>query len=101
SDVLGELLGTILTIEAFVVAALALVGVATLMTAALVFWLSLRLRRREIRTMRRIGGSRGRIMAVLAAEVLGVVLAGIALAAGLTWLVGVVGVEFVRALITT
>jgi putative ABC transport system permease protein len=101
SDVLDELLGTILTIESFVVAALALVGVDTLMTAALVFWLSLRLRKREIETMRRIGGARGRIMAVLAAEVLGVVLAGVVLAAGLTWLVGVFGVDAVRTLITT
>lgn len=100
SDVLGELLETILTIQGMVVAALVIVGGATLLTAALVFALSLRLRQREIETMRKIGGSRARIVSVLVAEIAGVVLLGLLLAALLTWMTMVFGADAVRSLIT-
>ncbi|NIV56793.1 MAG: hypothetical protein GWN48_15150, partial [Actinobacteria bacterium] len=50
-------------------------GIATVATAILVFALSIRLRRRELETMRKIGASRGRMRAVLASEVLLVVAA--------------------------
>lgn len=67
--VIDELLDTILTIQQFIVAAVIIVGLATIATAALVFMLSLRLRRREIDTMHRIGGSRPRVASMLLAEV--------------------------------
>jgi putative ABC transport system permease protein len=98
-SVMEELLGTILTIQSFVVAALVLVGIATLATAALVFLLSLRLRRREIETMVKIGGSRSRIAAVLVSEVVVVIGVSVALAAMLTWMTGAFGSDIIRNLI--
>ena len=58
ATVMDELLETILTVERFVVAGAVIVGMATLAYAALVFMLSLRLRRREVETLFKIGGSR-------------------------------------------
>jgi putative ABC transport system permease protein len=99
ATVMDELLGTILTIRSFVVAAMGTVALATLATTALVFFLSVRLRRREIETMVRIGGARGGIAAILACEVVLVLLMGFALAAGLTVLASEFGASIVRSLI--
>jgi putative ABC transport system permease protein len=99
ATVLDELLATILTIQRFVVAALVLVGLATLATAALVFMLSLRLRRAEVETMVKIGGSRGAIASVLASEIVSVLVAGAAIAAGLTLATAWLGDTAFRALV--
>lgn len=98
-SVMDELLDTILTIQGYVAAAILTVAVATLATAALVFLLSIRLRRREIDTLIKIGGSKGRIGAVLISEVVAVLTAGIGLAAGLTVLIGHFGTGLIRALL--
>jgi len=98
-EVMDELLQTILTVQSFVVTAVVIVGLATLATATLVFMLSLRLRRREIETMVKIGGSRASIFAVLATEIVAVLLIGIALAGGLTALTAAFGSTLIRALI--
>jgi len=82
--VIDELLDTILTIQQFIVAAVIIVGLATIATAALVFLLSLKLRRREIDTMHKIGGSRGRVASMLLAEVFIVVMMSGTLAAAIT-----------------
>jgi putative ABC transport system permease protein len=82
--VIDELLDTVLTIQQFIVAAVVIVALATVATAALVFMLSLRLRQREIDTMHKIGGSRPRVAAMLMAEVLIVAILSSALAAVLT-----------------
>jgi len=95
--VMNELLDTVLTVERFVVAAFVLVGVATLATAALVFLLSIRLRRREIETLVKIGGSRARVRAVLLAEVVSVVLTSVILAALLTWAVSGLATALIRS----
>ena len=97
--VMNDLLDTILTIERYVVAAILIVAVATLATAALVFLLSLRLRRREIETMVKIGGSRLNVAAVLVFEVVVVLLLGVFLAGGLTLLTSRFGYAAIRALI--
>jgi putative ABC transport system permease protein len=78
--VIDDLLGTIFTVQNFVVAGMLLVGLAALATAALVFVLSLRLRKREIETMAKIGGSRARVAGVLIAEIAVVVLASVVFA---------------------
>jgi len=83
-SVIDELLDTILTIQQFIVAAVIIVGLATVATAALVFMLSLRLRRREIDTMVKIGGSRPRGVSMLLAGVFIVVILSSSLAAILT-----------------
>jgi putative ABC transport system permease protein len=82
TTVIDELLGTIFTVQNFVVAGMLLVGLAALATAVLVFVLSLRLRKREIETMAKIGGSKVLVAGVLVTEVavvvsMSVVLAGI------------------------
>jgi putative ABC transport system permease protein len=82
-----------------VVAGAVLVGLATLATTALVFLLSLRLRRREIETLFKIGGSRLAVGAVMTSEIVGVLVAGIVLAGGLTALTRLFGSLAVRALV--
>ncbi len=99
ATVLEELLDTVLTIQNYVVAAILIVGVSALATAALVFLLSLRLRRREIDTMVKIGGSRARIGMVLASEVLVVLILAVMLAGGLTVLTASFGSAIIRSLI--
>ena len=65
-------------------AAVFIVAVATIATASLVFLLSLRLRRREIDTIGKIGGGRWHVASMLLAEIVIVLILGGALAAGLT-----------------
>ena len=84
TTVIDDLLGTIFTVQNFVVAGMLLVGLAALATAVLVFVLSLRLREREIETMAKIGGSRARVAGVLVTEVAVVVLTSVLLAGVLT-----------------
>ena len=74
--VMGELLATILTVQKYVLVAVVIAGASTVATAVLVLMLSLRLRRREIETMHRIGGTRGTVWAILASEIVFVLLAG-------------------------
>jgi len=99
--VMEELLDTVLTVQSYVVAAMLIVAAATLATAALVFLLSLRLRRREIETMVKIGGSRGSVAAVLVSEIVAVLLLGVALAGGLTLLTSRFGSAAIRAFIVS
>jgi putative ABC transport system permease protein len=75
SDVVEDLLSTLFSVRDTVVAASVAIGGATIATMALVFMLSIRIRRREIQTMRKIGGSASRIRSILAAEILLVVVA--------------------------
>jgi putative ABC transport system permease protein len=97
--VIDDLLGTVFTVRGYVVAALALVAVATLATAALVFALSIRLRQREIETLVKIGGSRASVAIVLLAEVVFVLLCSGMLAAGLTLATEGLGGAAIRSLL--
>ena len=99
SEVMAELLETIWTVEAYAVGIAVLVGGATGATACLVFLLSVRLRRREIRTLHKIGASRGRIAGILALEIALVLVAAAGLAAALTGLTAGLGPRIIRALI--
>jgi len=84
SDIVSEVLETMFSVRDYVILGGIGVGVATLMTAALVFLLSIRLRRREIETIRKIGGSTRRLTAMLASEILLVVFSGVVIAGLLT-----------------
>ena len=97
--VMNDLLGTILTVQSFITAGAVIVGIATLATATLVFMLSLRLRRREIETLFKIGGSRLSVASVMASEIVAVLLAGVILAGGLTFLTSQFGSAVIRAFI--
>lgn len=85
--VMADLLKTIITVQNYVIAGVVVIGFSTLLTAVLVFMLSVRLRRREIETMHRIGGSIHRIVGLLGAEIVVVILLGFSLAGILTLLV--------------
>ena len=99
ATVMDELLATILTIQRFVIAGAVLVGLATLASAALVFLLSLRLRRRERETLFKIGGSRLAVGSVMASEVVIVLATGVVAAGFLTLLTSRFGALVIRALI--
>lgn len=97
-EVIEDLVRTVLAVENFVVATLVLVGATTLATATLVFLLSLRLRRREMETLVKLGASRRRIAALVASEIAGVVGAAALLAALLTWSTAAAGGDLLRRL---
>lgn len=82
--VMQELLATVLTVRRYILLALLLVGAAAVAMMILVFILSLQLRRRELETIAKIGGGRGRITSLIAAEILSVLIAGVVCAAILT-----------------
>ncbi len=94
--VMNDLLDTVLTVRSYVIAAMGIVALATLATAALVFLLSLRLRQREIETMQKIGGSRSHVAAILSCEVLVVLACSLVIAAALTVLTSQFGSEAIR-----
>lgn len=98
-SVMDELLATIFTVQSYVVAAVIFVGASTVLTLILVFLLSLRLRRREIETMVKVGGSRASITSVLALEVVFVIALSVGFAAGLMGLTARYGSELIRSLI--
>jgi putative ABC transport system permease protein len=99
ASVMDDLLGTIFTVRGYVMVAVLVVGVATLATMVLVFILSLQLRRREMETMEKIGGSKARIRGLVAVEILGVLGSGVLVAGALSaltgWLAAVVTRMFV------
>jgi len=96
SHVVEEVLATMFSVRNYVILGSIGVGVATLMTAALVFVLSIRLRRREIETIRKIGGSSQHLTGMLAAEILIVVMGGVVIAGALTAAVSRFGDLLVR-----
>jgi putative ABC transport system permease protein len=95
-DVVNEVLETMFSVRNYVILGSIAVGVATLVTAALVFVLSIRLRRREIETIRKIGGSSRRLRGMLASEILLVVFGGVVIAGALTFGVSRFGDLLVR-----
>jgi putative ABC transport system permease protein len=99
SSVMKQLLETVLTVQRYITAAIVGIGLATLASMALVFLLSLQVRRREIETMLRLGCSRARLAAILATEVAGVLVCGVALAALLAAILSQMGEHAVRALV--
>jgi putative ABC transport system permease protein len=80
-NVINNLLETVFSVRDWIVLGSIGVIVAAAAIAALVFVLSIQLRRREIETIRKIGGPRRRLSAILMAEIL-LVISGSALMAG-------------------
>jgi len=94
--VIDGLLATILTVQQYVTVGMAVLGVATLATASLVFLLSLRLRRREIETLHKIGGQRGAVFAICAFEIVFVLAVSTLLASLLAATTHWVGPDLIR-----
>ena len=95
--VMDDLLATVFTVRRYVLAAIGLVSAATLVVAGLVFLLSVRLRRREIETLHKLGAARSHVALMLAAEVVAVLVTAGALAGLLTFLSGSLGGAAIRA----
>lgn len=94
--IIQELLDTVFVVRDYVVLAGTGVAIVAFGIMALVFALSIRLRKREIETIRKIGGARQRLLGVLSAEIVIVVATGLGLAAGLTAMVSHYGDLLVR-----
>jgi ABC-type antimicrobial peptide transport system permease subunit len=82
--VIAELLATVFTVRDYIVVGIAVVVAATLLVAVLVFYLSLRLRSGERFTLARIGASRWQVGALMATEIVSVLLLSALFAAVLT-----------------
>jgi len=82
--VINGLLDTVFSVRDFVVLGSIGVLVAAAAITTLVFTLSIRLRRREIATIRKIGGPRRRVTGILLTEILLVIGGAVLVAAGLT-----------------
>ena len=94
-NVISDLLDTVASVKNYILAGSIVVGFATLVTAILVFVLSIRLRQREIMTIRKIGGTGRRIKAILATEIIIVLVMSILLAFILTMVVNQVGLDII------
>jgi putative ABC transport system permease protein len=97
--VMDDLIATVVKVRSYVVAVVVLVSSSTLVSAVLVFLLSLRLRRREMETMSKIGCSRWNVASLLACEILIVVALAVTLAAGLAFVTNVYGPSLIREFI--
>jgi putative ABC transport system permease protein len=86
-QVISETLDLVFRVKRFFDAQALLVGGAMALLLALVVLLSLRLRRGEMETMFKIGCARWMTFGMQAAEIVIVVVAGVAIAGALTWLV--------------
>jgi putative ABC transport system permease protein len=82
--VINSLLKTVFSVRDFIVlGSICIIFAATAITI-LVFVLSIQLRRREIETIRKIGGPRRRLRAILFTEILMVVCGAVVIAGGMT-----------------
>ena len=99
--VIGELLDTLFTVRDYIVVGIAIVALATATVALLVFYLSLRLRKGERFTLARIGASRLQIQALMATEVIFVLLLSAVLSAILIALTRQYGMALLQQLLMT
>jgi len=97
--VMDDLIATVVRVRGYVIAVTLLLGCATLLTICSVFLLSVRLRRRELATMEKIGCSRRFVASVLGGEIATVFLLAAALAGLLTFLTAQFGESLIRRLI--
>lgn len=97
--VIDQLLATVFRVQRYVLAAMALVGVATAAVALLVLLLSWRARRNEQRTLFRLGGARAAILTLMLAEAGAVVLFAALATALLSWLTTRFGGALLQAIV--
>lgn len=98
SEVIGELMGIVFKVEMFFRANFVVVVLSTALFLMLVVLLSMRIRQREMRTMFRIGASRGTVFWLQAAELGIVLLIGLCIAGIVAGAVILFTKEFVRML---
>lgn len=84
TSVLDELLGTVFTVQNYIILGLAILSLATIAVITLVFLLSQQLRKGEFHTLSRIGASRSYIALLITSEIGFVFIGSFVLASGLT-----------------
>ena len=94
--VINSLLKTVFSVRDFIVLGSICIILAAMAITILVFVLSIQLRRREIETIRKIGGPRRRLRAILFTEILMVVCGSVIIAAGMTMAVSRLGGLLIR-----
>ncbi len=99
AHVMEELLDTVFAVESYIIAAVMVLGLSTLATTTLVFVLSLRLRRREILTMFKIGAARSAVAGIIVTEIAGVLVVALGLAALLTAATVHLAPDLIRAIV--
>ncbi|MEZ6060877.1 MAG: ABC transporter permease [Planctomycetaceae bacterium] len=98
-DVVHELLNIVFRIEQLVWLSAVLSSIVTAVLLGLVLLLSIRLRAAEMRTMFKLGCSRGTIAMLLGTELMLMLLAGLLLAAGSAWLTSWVASDSLRRIL--
>lgn len=96
SKVMESLLRRVLMVRSYIVAAIALMSIVTLLTMTLVMVLSIRLRHAELATMTKIGCSSSKIASLLAMEVALILVASVAISGLLVTVTTAYGPELVR-----
>jgi len=89
--VINDLLNTVFVVRDYVILAGAGVAIAAFCIMSLVVALSVRMRKREIETIKKIGGAKQRLRGILSAEIIIVVFSGVCLAVILTGIVSLFG----------
>lgn len=99
SEVMDALLAKILMVRSYIISIVVLVSLVTLAVIALVIMLSIRLRRREIMTMTKMGCSRFAISTIIGSQIITILGIAASAALGLTLFAAAFGRELVRLLI--
>ncbi|MDX1333792.1 MAG: FtsX-like permease family protein, partial [Robiginitalea sp.] len=95
-DVVDGLIGTVASVKDLLLLAALSVGLATLLITALVFLLSIQLRKAEIATMKQIGAAPAVVRATLIAEILLVIGIGALISLVLVWSLSRLGIPLLE-----
>ncbi len=98
-EVMDALLERVVMVGSYMIAIIAVVSLVTLLTMSMVIVLSIRLRRAEIETMAKLGCSRFTMTSILGSQIAILLLASLAIAAGLVLITDIYGAEIARMLI--
>ena len=98
--IIDDLVNTMFAVKDSIIAAAIVIGMATAVIVGLVFWLSIKLRRKEIETMKTIGGAKGTINTILGLEIGSILVVSLLLAVGFTLLFGELALSWIQHWIT-
>ena len=95
-EVVDELIGTVVSVRDLLLLAALSVGLATLLITALVFLLSIQLRKVEIATMKQIGAAPAVVRGTLITEILLVIGTGVLISLLLVWTLNSLGIPLLE-----
>ena len=97
-EVMDAMLDKVFMVRSYIISIISVVSLVTLLTVSLVLVLSVRLRRGEIKTMKKMGCSRFTIASLLGSQIMIIVVFSVVLACMLTLITNAYGPELVRLL---